>query len=87
MRNVAQADERVSASWSLAERALSRITAIHFPASHARYRQMIGGAVADGAQQHPKAHYVDELEAARERMAAVNGQGIPLVEMEPEDEA
>ena len=87
MRNMAQADERVSASWSFVERAVSRITAIHFPQSHARYRQLIGGPVADGAQQRPKQHWIDELDTAKRPPSAVNGGvGVPVLDLEPDED-
>lgn len=83
MRTLAQADESRSAAWSLTERALSRITAIHFPQSHAGYRRAVGAI--DGAQQHPKPQYVDELEAGLEHVNRVNGN-VPVVEAEMEEQ-
>ena len=75
-RIVFQADERVSASWSLVERALSRITAITFPKGHQLYRSTVG-PVIDGAQQRPKQGFIDELDESMAHVAQINGVGVP----------
>jgi hypothetical protein len=84
MRMVAQADERVLGSWSLVERAMSRITAIHFPNGHALFRNSSGG-LTDGAQLRPKKHYVEELDENMAHVAQVNGVLPVTVPQEPSE--
>jgi hypothetical protein len=83
MRMICTADERVLGSWSMVERSMSRLVAIHFPNNHALFRNASGG-LTDGAQLRPKKHYLEELEENMAHVAAVNG--VQPVPQEPSPE-
>lgn len=83
MRMIAQTDERVLASWSMVERSMSRLTAIHFPNNHALFRNASGG-LTDGAQLRPKKHYLEEMEENLAHVASVNGVQPAPTEPSPE---